>query len=215
MRQAMEQPVEVLALGQVVAEVVEVAEPPRRHIELDGADRRLHVLAPIGGRVRVRQIEAVDLDERQAVAPDLLADLCLEALVDRELLDPEPEERLDVLGQELEEGELIALEVLRDGEAERRLGVEADGAQDLDPEIDIAVGLLPLPVGPVQRVRAIGRRIEARQEGLEHRLRTRGGSAPTSATCRGRSRGASGGPASPAPCRSRRRPSARSGRSRS
>ena len=64
-------------------------------------------------------------------------------------------ERFEVFQRHLEEGELVALEILGEGEAEHRLRGAPEGVQHLDPEIDVAVRLRPHALGVVQRMRPV------------------------------------------------------------
>ena len=116
---------------------------------------------------------------------------------------------------ELEEGEVIALEVLRDGEAEGGGRLVAGRVQHLDQQVDIAVRLGPVPLAVVQPARPVGRRVQsgdrlphahARQSALAHLLR---------AMRRHPARGGGTAPARRAPARSRRSPNGRPSRRRS
>ena len=117
-------------------------------------------------------MDRVDLDEHRAAARGLDCGVAIEPAVDGELLEAQTVQRLDVGHGRLEEGELVAFEVLAQGEAEHRLRLEPAPVQQLDPEIDVAVGLRPGAVLGVERMRG-GRRcrggIVDEGEGGRHR----------------------------------------------
>ena len=75
----------------------------------------------------------------------------------------EAEQRAQVLGGELEERPLVALEVGAEGEGGGGHRVEAEGVQHLDPHVDVAVGLGPDPVDGVQRVGLVPLGVEGRR----------------------------------------------------
>ena len=134
----------------------------------------------------VRQVEGVDLHHRKPAAADLRRHLRLEPVEHRQFLDLHAVEPLQIRRRELEEGEVVALEVLRHGEAEGGGRFVAGRMEHLDQEIDIAVRLRPEPLGVVQPARLVGSRVETAHH-LPHAhapqsaWRTFAGHAPTSA----------------------------------
>lgn len=88
-------------------------------------DRRLAVAVAIGDAARIGHVEGVELEQHQPAERDLLLDMADQVVIERELRHPEAVERLEILERRLEEGELVALEILRDREAESRGGLEA------------------------------------------------------------------------------------------
>ena len=95
----------------------------------------------------------VDLEQHKATAPRLLDDVRLQRVVDRQLLHLEPELLGEILEREFLKGEVVALEVLRDGEAERGGRVLVHRVEDFDPHVDVAIGLRPVARAVVQQVR--------------------------------------------------------------
>src|SRR5262249_23510941 len=102
-----------------------------------------------------------------AAAPDLL---------DRALERPAP--RLQLLGVEavgvpqlgergLVEGPLVALEVDGGRERQARDRIQAERVEELEPDVDVAVGLHPAAAVAVQRVRHVGVGVDA-AEGRDH-----------------------------------------------
>ncbi len=136
--------------------IVELA--PRGVDAIDG-DRRLGVLEPVRDAARVGQEEAIDFEDHQAPAPRLLDDMRLEAIVECDLLHLQAELLLQVLERKLLEGEVVAFEILRDGEAEGGGRVLVHRIEDLDPHVDVAIGLRPVARAVVQWMRhiAVGR----------------------------------------------------------
>ena len=198
----MEQPVIVGSGEFVVARAVEVPQPPVPRIERDHRDAGLHMRLPV--RVAgIGQPEGVDLDQHRSAAPELRHRLRLDRIEDRQLLNRKAEEALQVLERELEEGEVVALEILQHREGERRLGGMAECRQQLDPEVDVAVGLRPDPVAAVQDAGAPCRRADAQQVDA---VRVRGHCARRPASRRERSRDGEAARASAARPRSRRMP---------
>lgn len=154
----------IRALQPVAAAVVEIVQAAAGPVEAEDRDRGLVVLDTIGRADGVGQVEAVDLDEDRVAAGDLHGGLALQAVVDREFLDLQAVEPFEIGGEGLEEGELVAFEVLAQGEAEHRLRHEAAGMQEFDPEIDVAVRLRPDAVEGVQGMRGVA----GRSRGLRH-----------------------------------------------
>ena len=122
---------------------------------------------PIGHATGVGQEPRIDLDRAQPAEEELLDDMVDDRLPNVQLGDLEPEQRAEILGRELEEGPLVALEVGAEGEAPRGQRVEPQGVQHLDPHVDVAVGLRP---GPLDGVEAMGTELVGgeRKEGGGH-----------------------------------------------
>ncbi|MNR07971.1 hypothetical protein D3C85_1241050 [compost metagenome] len=137
----------------MVAQAVVVAQPARLRIDHVHADRRLDVFLPIGGGLGVRQVVAVYFHQHRVAAPDLLDEMRLQRIVERHFLHHGAVQPLDVVGRVFEEGEVIALEILRDGEGQRGARLEPPAVEQFDPQVDVAVGLLPDHVLAMQRVR--------------------------------------------------------------
>ena len=110
----------VVAAELVVARVVEVPEPSIRAIEHVRHDRGLDVRDPVGDAGGVGKVEGVDLGGEQPAHLELFLDVVLQPAPRVHLGDVDPVERPQILGWELEELPLIALEV--DGERERQRG---------------------------------------------------------------------------------------------
>ncbi len=108
----------------------------------------------IGHAARVGQAETVDFGEHQTAARHLLHHVAFERVVEREFGDLEAEEFAKIFERHLGEGEVVALEILRDGEAERGRRIAAERVEDLDPDVGVAVRLRPIARAGVQRVRA-------------------------------------------------------------
>jgi hypothetical protein len=107
-------------------------------------NRRLGVLAAIGDAARIGKVEAVDFDQHRAAARGLLDRVRFDGIVDREFLHDSAIQRLEILQRELEEGELVALEILCQRKTERRFRRKTTRGQKLDPQIDIAIRLRPV-----------------------------------------------------------------------
>ena len=142
---------------------MEIIHPARRRIEPVDADRRLDVLGAVGCALRIRQVEAVDLDEHEAAALDLLQHMGFERVVEREFLHANAIELVEVGERNLEEGELVAFEVLQHGEAEPCRRLSTEGMQDADPQIGIAIGLRPVARAGIELVRAVDLRRQIRE----------------------------------------------------
>ena len=136
-------------------EIVELA--PRRVDAID-RDRRLGVLGAVGRAARVGQEEPVDLDDHHAIAARLLDDVGFERVVEREFLHLQPELQGKIVERKLGEGEVVALIILRGGEAQRRGGILVERGEDLDPDVDVAVRLRPVARAGMQRVRHVASR---------------------------------------------------------
>ena len=66
---------------------------------------------------------------------------------------------VEVLQREFGEGEVIAFEILRRGEAEGGRRILVQGVEDFDPDVDVAVRFRPVAIAVVQHVRRVaGRR---------------------------------------------------------
>jgi hypothetical protein len=141
-----EDPRVVVAAELVVARVVEIPEPSIRAIEHVRHDRGLDVIELVRDARGIGKVEGVDLGRQQPAHLELFLDVVLQAAPRVHLGDIDPVERPQILGRELEELPLVALEV--DGERERQRGpvVETQRVQQLDPEVDVAVGLGPYAV---------------------------------------------------------------------
>ncbi len=163
----------ILARQREEPRAVEVVELAPDGIDAVHRDRRLGVLGAVGCAARVRQVEAVDLDDHHAAAARLLDDVGLERVVEREFLHLQSELLEEILQRELGEGEVVALEILGGGEAQRRGGILVQRVEDLDPDVDVAVGLRPVARAGMQRVRHVARRRKRGQDGdrrlCEHR----------------------------------------------
>ena len=107
----------------------------------------------------------VGLHDEQPTELELLLGVVERRAPDVELGHLQPEERAQVLGRELEEGPLVALEVRAEGEGGGGQRVEAEGVEQLDPQIDVAVGLRPRPLAGVQRMGAVAGAIDLQQLG--------------------------------------------------
>ncbi len=122
------------------------------------------MLGAVRGAGRVGQEEAVHLDQAESATVDLGGDVGLHRVIQRQFGHHDAVEALQILQRDLEEGELIALVVLGDGETEHRLRCRAVGGKQFDPQIDIAVGLRPGAIGAVQPVWLILLRRNARKD---------------------------------------------------
>ncbi len=209
-----EQAVEILALQPEEAGIVEIVEPLGLKVQPVDRHRRLAVLLAVGDAAGVRHVEAVHLDEAEAPARDLRFDMALHPVEDGKLGRADAVERFEVFQRHLEEGELVALEILCQRETEHRLGPGAEGVQHLDPEVDIAVCLRPRALGVVQRVRPVGRGVEPGEDGSHVSPGIPAPCARPSARRRCRGRGGQRARARSAPGRNRRRRYARRRRSR-
>ena len=120
-------------------------------------------LAKLKASIKVTQIEITKAIGPAHKALRLRLDTVFERVVDREFLHLRAVQVLDVFERKLEERELVALEVLGHREGERGARIESHAVQDLDPQIDVAVGLLPHPVALMERVRSVLAHARGRQ----------------------------------------------------
>ena len=125
-----------------------------------GTMARLGVGDAVRDTRRVGQEPGVRLHDEQPPQLELLDGVVEGGAPDVHLGHLQPEERPEILGRELEEGPLVALEVGADGEGGRGQGIETQGVEQLDPEIDVAIGLGPRPLGGVERMRSVAGRID-------------------------------------------------------
>ncbi len=97
----------------------------------DHRDAGLHVRLAIGV-ARIGQPEGIDFDQNGMPAPQLRHRLRLDRVEDRKLLHRETEKDLQILRRKLEEGEVIALEILQHREGERCLrGMTQGGSSSI------------------------------------------------------------------------------------
>jgi len=82
---------------------------------------------------------------------------------DVHLGDLQTEQRPEILGRELEKGRLIAFGIGTDREGGRGDWIETEGVEQLDPEIDVTIGLGPCPHGGVQWMRLAAVRVDRNQ----------------------------------------------------
>ncbi len=133
---------------------MEVAQPfaARRSIASATTELLTCSRAVAGGR-RVGQIPGVELDDQRAALRDLLGDLLGQRPVGLHLVDVDPEQQLEVVGEGLEERPLVALEVHPHAQPMRRERLVAAGVQQLDEDVGVAVGLHVRALWRVQRMR--------------------------------------------------------------
>ena len=210
----LEQPVEILAVYAEEAAVVEIVHFAGGEIEAIDRDGRLSVLLAIADTASVRHVVAVHLDEAEPPPGDLLGDVGLDAVEDGKFGDADAVKLFKVLQGHLEEGQLVALEILRQGEAEHGLRPGAERGEHLDPQIDIAVGFRPHAIARMQRMRRVGGRIQSGEDRCRHRISPRARHEPMRATGRRRGHGDGTAQARCVPDQSPRRPCARRSRPR-
>ncbi len=153
----------VVAPELVEGGVVEVAETLAHPVDRLDGDRRLHVLAAVARRRRVRQVPRVELDDDRVPLGDLLRGLVGQGPIGLHLVDVDPEERLEIVRRRLEERPLVALEVHPDGEPHGRERLVAPRVQELDQDVGVAVRLEVRPLAEVELVRAVRGGIEAEE----------------------------------------------------
>src|SRR6202034_1706813 len=102
----------------------------------------------------------VDLDEDKPSTLDLLDRMGFKCVVDRQLLHAHAEERFEVFERKLEEGELIAFEILGASKAKPGRGRAPERVENADPQVGIAIGLRPVAAAGMQVVPLIGSRRE-------------------------------------------------------
>jgi hypothetical protein len=107
----------------------------------------------------------VGVHDEQPTELELLLGVVERRAPDVELGYLQPEEGAQILGGELEERPLVALEIRAEREGGGGQGVEAEGVEQFDPQIDVAVGLRPRPLTCVQRMGAIAGTIDLQQLG--------------------------------------------------
>ena len=147
-----EDAVEVGAVEREITGVVKVSESLRRPIDSLDRYRRLGMLDAVRYACRVGKMKRVDLDEHDPSERYLLDDVSHDRPPDRELLYVDAVQVLKISERRLEERPLIALEVWKQREAHARQRIEPQRVQQLDPEVDVAVGLGPGSIGRVKRV---------------------------------------------------------------
>ena len=116
------------------------------------AERPIHIIesGPAAGVVG-----AAELARRLGDLSLLSFDMGGEIVIDGEFENMRAVKGAQILERELEEGELVALEVLRHREAKSGARLAAERGENLDPEVDVAVGFGPLAIGAVQRMRRV------------------------------------------------------------
>ena len=201
----LQKPVEVLSFDAEEATIVEVVHRLAFEVEAVDGDRRLSMLLAIADAAGVRQEIAVHLDEAETATRDLLGHMGLDAIEDRQFRDADAVQIFEVFQRHLEEGQLVAFEVLGQREAEHGLGREAECCQNLDPQIDIAIGFRPHAFARMQCMGRVGGRIQSGKDRRRHRVSPRVRRGPRLATGRRPTRGDGTAPARCAPDRSRRR----------
>ncbi len=172
--------IEVVAVELEVAGVVEVAEASGGGVEHLGNDGRLGVGQPVGDPSGIGQVPRVDLHRAQPAEAELLGHVVDHRPPHVELGHLDAVDGPEVLRWVLEEGPLVALEVGGQREGGRGHGIETKGVEDLDPHVDVAVGLGPAALGGVQLVGPEAVRGQ-RQQGEGHgqrRSRTPAGQPP-------------------------------------
>src|SRR5579862_7122839 len=158
----MEDAGEIRSLELEVAGVVEVAETPFLAVDELGHDPRLHMVDPIADARGVGEVEGVDLHGDE-VALDVVDD----RPPDVDLEDLHPEQVPEILGRELEQCPLGAVEVGAQGEGTGGQGLVAERVEDLDHHVEPAVRLGPVTVGGVQLVRVVRGGVEV-EDSVHH-----------------------------------------------
>ena len=105
-------------------------------------------------------MERIDFDERRTAQRQLLLDVRDERPPDVQLEDVDAVQRVEIGERKLEERPLVAFEIDGKRERQRRERLDARGVQQLDPEVDVAVGLRPGAVAAVKGMARVGRGIE-------------------------------------------------------
>ncbi len=114
----LEKPVKVLAGEMEEAGIVEIVEFPLFEIEPVDGDRGLAVFLAVAHPMGIGHIETVHLDQTDAAAFQLRLDVVFHLIEDRKLGGANAIKGFEVFQRHLEEGELVAFEVLRQGETE-------------------------------------------------------------------------------------------------
>ncbi len=118
----------------------------------------------------------VDFDGDEAPGRQVIDDMLQDCAPGVHFVYTDAEERLQIFRRELKERPLLGLEVGCEREGGRGQRFQAEGVQNLNPQVDVAIRLVPDAFGPVQRMRLVGRGIEVEQLGQCHRaLRTLSG----------------------------------------
>lgn len=117
----LEQPVEILAFETEITGIVEIIDALGRNVQPIDRDRRLAVLLPVGSAARIRHVEGIHFDQAETSPRDLNLDMAFDTVVDGKLGRTNAVERFQILERHLEESELVALEILRQGKTQHRL----------------------------------------------------------------------------------------------
>ena len=126
----------------------------------------------------------VDFDRHRPAGRELLVDLRREQAIRLHLVDVDAVEPLEIFRRRLEERPLVPLEVHPDEEAHRGQRLVAARVQQLHDDVRVAVRLGVRALAGVDRVRTVGRRVEA-EEARHSRSseRTSAGHTATSRPC--------------------------------
>src|SRR5665213_24614 len=145
--------VEILAGQLEVAGIVKVTQ--RRGVRLERLwnDRRLRVNLAVRHTRGVGKPKRIDLYGEQATPAELVENVLDQGPPNGHLRHIDAVQRAQVFGWVLEESPLVAFEVSTQCARARGYRVEIEAVQDLDPQIEVAVGLGPCAIDAVQSVR--------------------------------------------------------------
>jgi hypothetical protein len=118
------------------AAAAEAGDAARIEIDLGQHERRLDVVAAIVGAFGAGQPERIDLQGQQATGAQVFDRMLGERAPDHEVLHVDAVQRSQLVARRLERRPLVAFEIEGEGAWPKRLRLEAQRHQNLDPQID-------------------------------------------------------------------------------